>query len=110
MMMASMMKLHPGAEQEYLRRHDELWPELAEHLRACGISDYHIFLDPQSLNLFAVFRAGDGFSPERVRNHPVMQRWWDYMADIMETNTDSNEPLARPLTEVFCFNPTGGES
>ncbi|AJQ96579.1 L-rhamnose mutarotase [Gynuella sunshinyii] len=101
MKFASVMQLFPGCEAEYRRRHDELWPELAEHLDQCGISDYYIFLEPDSLQLFAIFEAGDDFDPERVRSHPVMQRWWNHMADIMETLPDSNEPLARPLTEMF---------
>lgn len=104
MRVASLMTLHPGCEAEYRRRHDELWPELADHLAACGIARYSIFLEPESLQLFAVFDAPDEFDPERVRDHPVMQRWWEYMSDIMATRADSNEPLARPLTEVFRFN------
>jgi L-rhamnose mutarotase len=98
------MKLFPGCEAEYRRRHDELWPELADHLGNAGITNYSIFLDTESLQLFAVFDAPDSFDPEQVRNHPMMQRWWDYMADIMETRSDSNEPLQHPLTEVFRFN------
>jgi L-rhamnose mutarotase len=31
---------------------------------------------------------------------PIMQRWWNYMADIMETGLD-NEPIAAPLDLVF---------
>ena len=107
MRIASIMKLFPGCEAEYRRRHDELWPELAEHLSSVGISDYSIFLDTESLQLFAVFDAPESFEPSQVSNHPVMQRWWDHMADIMETQPDSNEPLQRPLTEVFQFNRPG---
>lgn len=107
MRIASIMTVFPGCEAEYRRRHDELWPELAEHLSSVGITNYSIFLDPGSRQLFAVFDAPDTFDPEQVSRHPVMQRWWDYMADIMETQAGSNEPLQHPLTEVFRFNPTG---
>ena len=48
------MKLRPGFEAEYKRRHDEIWPELARELRDAGVSDYSIYLDPESLTLFAV--------------------------------------------------------
>lgn len=110
MKVASVMTLYPGCEAEYKRRHDALWPELAEHLANAGIRDYHIFLEPESRQLFAVFDAGDDFDPAFVSAHPVMQRWWDYMADIMETRPESNEPLARPLTEVFYFSGRVGTS
>ena len=41
---ALIMKLISGNEEEYKRRHDEIWPELIEMLRSSGISDYSIFL------------------------------------------------------------------
>ena len=41
------MKLNPGMEDEYRRRHDEIWPELAELLKNAGVEDYSIHLDPE---------------------------------------------------------------
>ena len=53
------MKLKPGAVEEYKRRHDALWPELARELSAAGVSDYSIFLDEESLSLFAVQKLSE---------------------------------------------------
>ena len=39
------MKLFPGKEEEYKKRHDELWPDLEQLLKQAGISEYSIFLD-----------------------------------------------------------------
>ncbi|WP_292046788.1 L-rhamnose mutarotase, partial [Brevundimonas sp. UBA5718] len=50
------MQLKPGAVEEYKARHDAIWPELAELLTASGVSDYSIFLDEETLSLFAVLR------------------------------------------------------
>ena len=50
------MKLKPGNVDEYKRRHDEIWPELAQLLREAGIYDYSIFLDEEDLHLFAVLK------------------------------------------------------
>lgn len=47
------MQLKPGFEAEYRRRHDEIWPELSRALTEAGVSDYSIFLDPETLTLFA---------------------------------------------------------
>jgi L-rhamnose mutarotase len=94
------MQLHPGQTEEYKRRHDELWPELAELLRETGVRNYSIFLDEETLVLFGVL---DIEQPERLDDlpaHPVMQRWWAYMADIMESNPD-HSPISMPLREVF---------
>ncbi|TGG93489.1 L-rhamnose mutarotase [Natronospirillum operosum] len=101
MIHASVMQLHPGQETEYRRRHDELWPELRAHLKACGIRNYHIFLHPETLQLFACFETEDELDEQRLKTAAVMQRWWDYMADIMDTRKESTEPEATQLREVF---------
>lgn len=94
------MQLHPGAEEEYRRRHDEIWPELAALLRQAGVSDYEIFLDPETLTLFAVLTRRSDHGMGALPQHPVMQRWWAHMADLMQTHP-SHEPIAKPLTRVF---------
>ena len=94
------MKLKPGFEAEYKKRHDEIWPELLQLLSASGISDYAIYLDEESLSLFAVQRLADDFDPETLPRHPLVQKWWAYMADMMETNPD-HSPVVTPLREVF---------
>lgn len=94
------MKLHAGQEAEYRRRHDALWPELETLLKETGIADYSIFLDEKTLDLFGVLNIENPARLDDLPQHPVMQRWWAYMADIMETNPD-NSPLSQPLREVF---------
>ncbi|WP_394180892.1 L-rhamnose mutarotase [Marinomonas posidonica] len=105
---ASVMYLHKGCEAEYKRRHDNLWPELAEHLKHHGIRNYYIHLDDvngdrNGSRLYATFDADD-LDVLALADHPMMQRWWEYMADIMETKTPSFEPVADALQEVFRFN------
>jgi L-rhamnose mutarotase len=97
------MQLKPGVAEEYRRRHDALWPELAQALRAAGIYDYSIFLDEQTLHLFAVMKLRPGHSVADLPQHPVMRRWWDYMADIMLTEPD-NSPRQWPLASMFHFD------
>ncbi len=94
------MKLKPGFEAEYQRRHDEIWPELSAALRDAGISDYSIFLDAETLTLFGVQKLTDDNTSGELPSLPVMRKWWDYMADIMDTNPD-NSPVCIPLREVF---------
>jgi L-rhamnose mutarotase len=94
------MKLHPGQEAEYKRRHDALWPELESLLKETGIAGYSIFLDEKTLDLFGVLNIEKPARLDDLPRHPVMQKWWAYMADIMETNPD-NSPLSEPLREVF---------
>lgn len=96
------MKLRANVIDEYKRRHDEIWPELAALLRGNGISDYSIFLDEQSLTLFAVQKLStkSTSSNEKLRENEIMKRWWAYMADLMETNPDQS-PITHSLKLVF---------
>ncbi len=95
------MKLMPHCRDEYKRRHDEIWPELVALLRESGVSDYTIFLDEETDTLFAVQRQSEqGGSSQDMGSHPVVQRWWAHMADIMETHSDAS-PVSIPLKMVF---------
>lgn len=94
------MKLNKGFEAEYKKRHDELWPELQQLLASAGISEYSIFLDEETNFLFGVLKAEDPATLNNLPSEPVMQRWWAYMKDIMESNPD-NSPVSIPLKEVF---------
>jgi L-rhamnose mutarotase len=94
------MFLNPGMQAEYKRRHDEIWPELVALLHDAGVSDYSIFLDADTNILFGVLQRHQRHGMDTLPDHPVMQRWWVHMADIMRTN-DSNEPVAIPLEHVF---------
>lgn len=94
------MKLLPGMEAEYRKRHDEIWPELADLLHAAGVSDYSIHLDRETGILFGVLTRPADHTMASLPEHPVMKRWWAHMADIMETNPD-NSPVATDLVTVF---------
>lgn len=94
------MQLKPGFEVEYKRRHEKIWPELKALLSQSEIQDYSIFLDEETLILFAVQKINPNFDIELLANHPVVKKWWAYMADIMETNPD-NSPVVTSLIEVF---------
>jgi len=94
------MKLKPGVVAEYKKRHDEIWPELQRELRMAGISDYSIFFDEETLTLFAVQKLAEGNSASKLPDSPIVKKWWDYMAPLMEIHPD-NSPIAKPLGEVF---------
>lgn len=94
------MQLFPGKAEAYKRRHDEIWAELATLLKETGISEYSIFLDEETNILFGVMNVEDELKAEALSQHPVMQRWWAFMKDIMATNED-HAPISIPLQEVF---------
>src|SRR5579872_5120626 len=97
---AFVMKLKPGCEAEYQKRHDEIWPELQTALRQAGVSDYSIYLDRETLLLFAFQKLAEGHTSDALPDNPVVKRWWASMAPLMETNSDLS-PYSRGLKEVF---------
>jgi L-rhamnose mutarotase len=100
MRQAFKMKLIPGFEAEYQKRHAAIWPDLAALLKQTGISEYSIFLDKETHTLFGVLQVEDPLALDQLPQHPVMQRWWAFMSDIMETNPD-HSPVSTPLQEMF---------
>ncbi|RYG07376.1 MAG: L-rhamnose mutarotase [Chitinophagaceae bacterium] len=94
------MKLFTGFEAEYKKRHDEIWPELVSLLTETGIVDYSIFHDSTTNDLFGVLKIANPDLMENLPAEPIMQKWWAYMGDIMESNAD-NSPVSIPLEEVF---------
>ena len=94
------MKLKPGFVAEYKKRHDEIWPELQKELNAAGVSDYSIFLDEETLTLFAVQKLSDKNTAAALPNSPIVKKWWSYMAPLMEVHPD-HSPVTKPLKEVF---------
>lgn len=94
------MKLLPGFELEYERRHNAIWPELVTLLQQAGIHNYSIFLERDTLSLFAFLQVEDESLLDTLPAKETMKKWWAYMSDIMETNEDQS-PVSRPLKEVF---------
>ena len=94
------MFLKPGFEDEYQKRHAAIWPELKKMLSDGGVRNYSIYWDKDTNILFAYQEIeGEESSQDMGANH-VVQKWWDYMADIMEVNED-NSPVTIPLSERF---------
>ncbi len=94
------MKVFKGQEKEYEKRHNELWPEMRDMIHEYGGSNYSIFLDKDTNILFGYIEIEDPEKWNKSAETEINRKWWDYMADIMETNPD-NSPVAKDLDLVF---------
>ena len=94
------MKLFAGMKEEYKKRHDEIWPELSKVLTEAGITDYSIYLDEETNTLFAFQKLAKDNTADDLPKNPVVRKWWDFMADIMEYD-EKNEPVSVELEEMF---------
>ena len=95
---AFVMQLKPGAADEYKRRHDELWPEMSDVLKAHGVHNYSIYLHGTAL--FAYAEIEDPKRWDSLSTEAAVRKWWDHMADLMQVNED-NSPVVQELQEMF---------
>jgi len=94
------MKLYKGQEEEYERRHNQLWPEMADMIHAHGGKNYSIFLDRETNILFGYIEIEDEALWAKSADTKINRKWWDFMAHIMETNPD-NSPVSVDLVNLF---------
>ena len=94
------MFLYPGMAEEYERRHNALWPEMKEMIHAHGGRNYSIYLDKETNVLYGYLEIEDEELWAKSADTEVNRKWWDYMADIMETNPDDS-PVSVDLDMVF---------
>ena len=95
---AWVLEVRPGYEEEYRKRHDEIWPEMLDALRSAGIRNYNIFR--HGLTLFGYFETDDlAATREALANDPVNVRWAEWMGPIMKIDIDASTsfPFLLPL-------------
>ena len=94
------MKLYEGKAEEYEKRHNAIWPEMVNSIKQSGGKNYSIFLNKATNELFSYLEIEDEQKWAARAGEEITKKWWDYMADIMETNPD-NSPVCINLDEVF---------
>jgi L-rhamnose mutarotase len=97
---AFVMSVDRGAEDEYERRHNPIWPELEQVLKAHGVGNYSIFLNPQTRQLFAYAEIESEMEWAAIAGTLECQKWWRHMAELMPHNDDGS-PQSMELREVF---------
>ncbi|MBB5350512.1 L-rhamnose mutarotase [Haloferula luteola] len=97
---AFVMSVHPGAEDEYERRHQPIWAELEQVLRDHGVSNYSIFLHPVTRQLFGYAEIESEDRWDAIAQTEVCQRWWHHMSELMPSHPD-HRPQSTSLKEVF---------
>jgi L-rhamnose mutarotase len=94
------MSILPGMHDEYERRHNPIWPELRDVLKAHGVHNYSIFLDPADGSLFGYVEVEDEARWAAIAGTDACRRWWRYMREVMPAHPD-DRPVTAELREVF---------
>lgn len=95
-------KLKPGKKEEYIYRHNNIWPEMVKLLKEAGICNYSIWISGDTIFGYYECEKGVKFAAETQANSPIVDKWNEYMKDVMEMEMD---PLtgAQPLLEQVFY-------
>lgn len=92
-----------GKIDEYKRRHDNLWPEMKELLKKAGIRNYTIWNVGNELFGYYECELGAEYAAKVQRESEIVERWDEYMKDILIMETDPETGAQPRLTQVFSF-------
>lgn len=90
-----------GKLAEYKRRHDEIWPEMVDVLKEAGICNYSIWNVGNELFGYYECEKGVEFAAKVQAESPVVDRWNEYMKDVMVMEMDPVTGAQPKLVEVF---------
>lgn len=93
--------LKEGMVEEYVRRHDAIWPELVEVLRKAGIRNYTIWQTGQELFGYYECEKGAEYAARVQAESPVVDRWNEFMKDVMVMEMDPETGAQPRLRQVF---------
>ena len=86
-------EIHPGAEEEYKRRHDEIWPELLAALKGAGINNYTLFRRGTQIMAYCECEPDAATAFATVGATEVNQRWAQWFEDVIVDLTDEHGEL-----------------
>lgn len=96
-------KVKPGKEEEYKRRHDQIWQEMKDVLSAAGIVNYSIWLSGNTLFGYYECEKGVEYAAKVQAESPVVEKWNEYMKDVMEMDLDPETGAQPHLKKMFEF-------
>ena len=97
-------RIAAGKKAEYIKRHDEIWPEMVEVLKSAGIKNYTIWNVGDTLFGYYECEKGVEYAAEVQKSSPVVARWDEYMKDILIMEKDPVTGAQPLLTKVFELN------
>ena len=90
-----------GKKEEYIRRHDEIWPELSALLKEAGISNYSIWNVGNDLFGYYECEKGIEYAARMQAESPIVDKWNEYMKDVMIMPLDPETGAQPKLQQVF---------
>ncbi len=94
-------KVLDGKLDEYIRRHNEIWPELLDVLKQAGICNYTIWNNGHDLFGYYECKNGIDYAAEVQALSPVVDKWNEFMRSVMVMEMDPNTGAQPLMKNVF---------
>jgi L-rhamnose mutarotase len=83
--------IRPGTFDEYMKRHDEIWPELVAELKGAGLSNYSLYKFSDERVVGYVECEPDAATCfDELASAPANTRWSAWFEEIIVALTDEN--------------------
>ena len=92
-----LIELHEGAEEEYQRRHDEIWPEMVGAVSAAGYTNYTLFRRGSTVIGYAECIPDIASVMQKMNAADVTPRWNESLEGVIKTLTDESGNLLRAV-------------
>lgn len=93
--------LKDGKKEEYIRRHNEIWQDLVDVLKSAGIENYSIWLNGNELFGYYECEKGIAYAGKVQAQSPVVEKWNEYMKEVMDMPIDDKTGAQPLMEEVF---------
>lgn len=93
--------IRPGCQAEYIRRHNEIWQEMKEVLKKAGIVNYSIWLSGDEVFGYYECEKGAAFAAKVQKESEIVDKWNEFMKDVMDMQMDAETGAQPLLREVF---------
>ncbi|KAA8922184.1 MAG: L-rhamnose mutarotase [Thermoplasma sp.] len=92
------LKIKKGTEDEYIKRHRNVWPEMLDLLKKAGVRNYSIFIE--DTDVFGYWECDDlSTTLDAINRSEINSKWQSFMSDII--TTPAQERTGSGMKEVF---------
>jgi L-rhamnose mutarotase len=96
--------LKKGKKDEYVKRHNEIWQEMKDMLKAAGVCNYSIWIMGDQVFGYYECAKGVDYALKTQAESPVTARWNEYMDQVMDMPIDPETGGQPHLEQVFYFD------
>ena len=94
-------KVVDGMIDEYKKGHAEIWPEMVKVLKEDGICNYTVWHSGGKLFDYYECEKGVEYAAKIQRESPVVDKWNEYMKDVLIMELDPVTGAQPKLEKVF---------